>query len=587
MALLNFKYGLLANLPATGAPGTVYVTSDERAMYVDLPTSVEGESQRIRIGDFRQYNNLAELTADISNGTPAEGLDTSKISETAFYYCVAENALLKWNKNEAKWVQINGTAQITANISNLQNAVFGTGDGTNGLVSKVGALETSVSTNATAITDITKEGGVIDTRVKALDDDLQAQIDNITKAETGAIAVAVKAEADRAAAAEKKNSDAIAANGTAISTNAQGIAANKAAIESNDADILKLQQDLAALQGTGEGSVVEQLGALKEELVGDANTKNTIMGAQKTADDAAAAATANTTSITELGTAVAQTYIKKTDAPGYGDILTKTDAGTIYATKTELANEKAALLGADVTVAGSTTIKGAYLHADAALQKATANVTSIQTAQNRADAAYELANGKIDAAGVEAYGYATVDYVDEAVAGLLGKSTDAATANTIHGAKAAAAAVQGEVDALETTVAQLASDIGKLSNVMNFVGAIDPSVTEGYETGDVGIVAADGNSAGKEYVFDGSKWVELGDVGPESARLTAVEGEVDTLNTIVGLTADAGLQKKVADNAASIGALDTAYKDADTATLKSAKGYTDDQITAHLEWGTF
>lgn len=34
--LLNFKRGLHANLPTSVTPGTIYVTTDEQAMYVDV-----------------------------------------------------------------------------------------------------------------------------------------------------------------------------------------------------------------------------------------------------------------------------------------------------------------------------------------------------------------------------------------------------------------------------------------------------------------------------------------------------------------------------------------------------------------------
>jgi hypothetical protein len=41
MALLKFKYGLLENLKnvvaSASSAGNVYITKDERAMYVDIP----------------------------------------------------------------------------------------------------------------------------------------------------------------------------------------------------------------------------------------------------------------------------------------------------------------------------------------------------------------------------------------------------------------------------------------------------------------------------------------------------------------------------------------------------------------------
>ena len=82
-----FKKGLLANLPASYSAGTFYVTTDERAMYLDID-----DSTRIRLGDFIQVAAVDNL--------PTEGASTS-----ALYYCVAENILAKWNGSE--WTQIN------------------------------------------------------------------------------------------------------------------------------------------------------------------------------------------------------------------------------------------------------------------------------------------------------------------------------------------------------------------------------------------------------------------------------------------------------------------------------------------------
>jgi len=81
-----FKKGLLANLPKTYTAGTFYVTTDERAMYLDID-----DSTRIRLGDFIQVDNVAALPADAH--------------ENCLYYCVAENILAKWNGTE--WTQIN------------------------------------------------------------------------------------------------------------------------------------------------------------------------------------------------------------------------------------------------------------------------------------------------------------------------------------------------------------------------------------------------------------------------------------------------------------------------------------------------
>ena len=88
MANVLFKKGLLAGLKdAPIKEGTIYVTNDERAMYLDI-----SNSQRIRLGDFIEVADVDSL--------PDTGANVS-----ALYYAAAENVLAKWNGSA--WVQIN------------------------------------------------------------------------------------------------------------------------------------------------------------------------------------------------------------------------------------------------------------------------------------------------------------------------------------------------------------------------------------------------------------------------------------------------------------------------------------------------
>lgn len=88
MANVLFKKGLLAGLKdAPIKEGTIYVTTDERAMYLDVDAST-----RIRLGDFIEVDNIASL--------PSTGANVS-----ALYYATAENVLAKWSGSA--WVQIN------------------------------------------------------------------------------------------------------------------------------------------------------------------------------------------------------------------------------------------------------------------------------------------------------------------------------------------------------------------------------------------------------------------------------------------------------------------------------------------------
>ena len=88
MANVLFKKGLLAGLKdAPIKEGTIYVTTDERAMYLDVDAST-----RIRLGDFIEVTNIAAL--------PSTGANAS-----ALYYAAEENVLAKWSGSA--WVQIN------------------------------------------------------------------------------------------------------------------------------------------------------------------------------------------------------------------------------------------------------------------------------------------------------------------------------------------------------------------------------------------------------------------------------------------------------------------------------------------------
>ncbi len=105
MAMISFKKGLLANLPSEHVEGRFYITTDEKAMYLD----VDG-STRIRLGDFQEFENLAALQSNVNPST------------TALYYIKDANILAKWN-GEA-YVQINpDTGATSIEVTGSGNAV--------------------------------------------------------------------------------------------------------------------------------------------------------------------------------------------------------------------------------------------------------------------------------------------------------------------------------------------------------------------------------------------------------------------------------------------------------------------------------
>lgn len=124
MALLNFNYGLVKDLPSDIINGNLYITTDTQGLYVDL------DNVRTHISDFIQVNSVEEL----------EALGT--YYPQVFYYVVNSNALMKYTGDAAApWKQLNGTAaDLVAEINSLK--------------SRVTTVETSASSNASAISSL-------------------------------------------------------------------------------------------------------------------------------------------------------------------------------------------------------------------------------------------------------------------------------------------------------------------------------------------------------------------------------------------------------------------------------------------------
>ena len=105
MAMISFKKGLVAQLPKTYAEGTFYVTTDERAIYLDV-----NNSARIRLGDFQEFDDVKALEANKSPST------------TALYYVKDINCLAKWDGTQ--YVQINrDTGMTSVEVTGSGNAV--------------------------------------------------------------------------------------------------------------------------------------------------------------------------------------------------------------------------------------------------------------------------------------------------------------------------------------------------------------------------------------------------------------------------------------------------------------------------------
>ena len=144
---LNFKFGEVSKLPSQISNGTIYVTTDERALHVDL------DGSRIRLGNVVFYDTLKEMTEDEKNWY-----------KNTLAYVANGNVLACWNGTS--WVQVNDVKTIETNITELQTNL---------------ATETATRQEAIAALNqtISAETDRATTKEAALEERIKANEDNI------------------------------------------------------------------------------------------------------------------------------------------------------------------------------------------------------------------------------------------------------------------------------------------------------------------------------------------------------------------------------------------------------------------------
>ena len=289
---------------------------------------------------------------------------------------------------------------------------------------------------------------------------------------------------------------------------------------------------VASLNETAQGKV----DAAKTELLGaeaDDNTKETIRGARKLAEDSAASALADAKTYvgTEIGklkvedTAVAKQFVSAVseadgkitvtrrelvadDIPELGiskisglqaaidakqDELTFNtayDASTNKAaTMTDIGNAKGALVGTAEDTKASDTIKGAKLYADdkatSALNDAKAYADGLVTGDSGVTARVEALEGKVDVAKVST---AIATAKDEAIAAAAtdASTKDAALKTAILGEEGYAQTVKSAYDlaASKATIADVeAKDYATKTEAQGYADAKDAAIAEAKKAG--------------------------------------------------------------------------------------------------------
>lgn len=172
--MLKFRKGTHAKLlQQTKAAGTIYVTTDEKAMYVDID-----DNTRIRLGQTVNFATLAEFKTFLNSTIPP-------YSTEAFYYIEDSNALLKWVSNNdstdigngennniiGTWKQINSTKDLSNAITGLEGVISELTGNFDKLEERVVDLEGTVFGNEDKeglVETVGKQGNSIDNLNKAI-----------------------------------------------------------------------------------------------------------------------------------------------------------------------------------------------------------------------------------------------------------------------------------------------------------------------------------------------------------------------------------------------------------------------------------
>ena len=601
MALLKFKKGLYAQLPTTHSEGTVYITTDEKAMYVDI-----NDSERIRIGQI--------ITTTSTELKPPFAVDV-------FYYLSDINALARWDGS--KWVQLNNTEGLAKEISDIKaelvtiknnistnataistiNTTIGGTDGNGGLRGELNGLKSTVEGlvvtggQANVIEKITVNGTEVAPTNKTvalgklagvgakvaetdLHSDLSTKINSIQTTANGAVqqtvynekVAALQQEIDDAEAAiatvnttlgNKFNTtdktvtnvvnsieNTIGSHATTLTQHGESITSLNTSVNTNTSDITQLKKDVIANAAAAKTADDKAVAADGKAVA----AQNAADAAQGTANEAKTKAENNATAISGIHTTI-----------------------ETLATKTALAEQKTAL--ESKIQEAKNDAKAADDKAVAAQGKADANALLI--AQNAADISTHAT--AIGANTTEiAKKVNNSDY--EARVGENGTLTKAVNDNTkaigdnatAIGENATAIAANAKsIAANATAISGLEGRIGDLTNVMNFRGAvIDTDSVVDPQPGDVVVII----STGVEYVYDETNgWVEFGNstatssaIANLSSGLQTAEGKITALESVVG-DETKGLVKTVAAHGTALNTHAT-----DIATLMAA-----------MTWGTF
>lgn len=540
MALVNFKKGLLTNLPATKTAGTFYITTDERAMYLDVDAST-----RIRLGDFQEFATVEALTANSNPNT------------TSLYYVSDINCLAKWNGSE--YIQINRDTGMTS------VEVTGEGNALTAAVYDAAGRKLTLTKGATYMTAADVDGKISD-KVGTLTyndttyDTVKAYVD----AKTSGIATdAALTELTGRVSTAEGEIDALQAAIADGGSVANAIAAAKKA--GDDAQAAADAAQSTADSKTTMAEVEAKNYATKTEAQGYANAKDTAISAAQAAADAAQAdvdALEGKVGTVPADKTVVQMISDAQAAATYDDTKVKED----------IAKNATAIAGVKEDV-------DAFLNAAAVGDAAVDTLKEIQEyITTHGTAADEMV--KNIAANKKAI-------EDEAA---TARAAETANATGVTEAKTAAETAQSGVDAIKADYLKAADKTtlqGNIDAVSSRVKTIeDKNVSDG-------ATKVEGSDVNGNIKIDGVETVVY--THPAAHTISEVTGLQAALDAKATKTDLEATNANVTANAEAITALQTGKADKATTlagygitdAYKKTETYTQAEVDAKLTWGEF
>ena len=605
---LKFKMGEYKNLAgATKSAGTVYVTTDERAMYVDI-----SDSQRIRLqGTVLYYDSLTEFSNKV----------TPPYSTDIIYFIANENALVRWDANadngkggKGAWIQLNTTAAdvnsavatLTAAVNKNAGDIKNNGDaiaenakdiaaleaavGDDGLGGRVSALEVALGVDSGAENSVSA-------RLDAVEDEITDAKSRLDSAEKN-IEDVEKLAAD--------NQDAINALSTALGNDASGLTKRVKDLEGEmdvaQEDIDDLEEKVGVVEGkvsaletaVGASGLGGRVSTLEEQMQ-DANdnisaintdlTNNYVKKTEHSNDinainnaigsDTAAGSIKNRIKVLEgemdaaegeIGGIKTEISTMKTNIQDNHDVISgfQTTVANTYVTKTthstDIGNINGRIdnistnLGSDFVEGKTVTGRVKALESD--MSTAKSDISTLKTnVQNAADAASANATeiGKVKTRLDAAEG--TIKNHTTAINGL---DTTVGGHTTTLGQHATA--ISGLTTDLGTANGKIKDNTDAISDINAAIGA---DATAGSIKGRIkALETAASTEAGKVSTLEGKMSAAEGKITTAEGKIAtlegemdAVEGDIDDINdTIATLATKEALEQAKTDLSADINA---------------------------------